>query len=653
MSRDDDVPEWVRARALAATDMSVAISDATLPDNPLIWVNPAFERVTGYSLEEAVGRNCRFLQGGDIDPGEVALVHDALVEGRAVTSTMLNHRKDGTAFWNDVTISPVHDDQGRLVNFVGVQVDVTRRVVVQQERARAKARVDFLAAVGAAVSALDESLALRQLATLLVGPLARGCLIAEVAGDVRVVAASGDVPPGVLGRRRRPARNPLEGDALGALVAGIVRDPAVLDVEAAREQGSWLTGWLARLLPAAGTVLALPIHGRRSVLGVVVLLEPSDDPDDLALLHEAVARAALAVENARLYSREHSLAETLQRSMLPGPVALPDLEVWAHYAPGTDLAQVGGDWYDVITRPDGSHGIVIGDVVGHDVEAAAVMGQLRSISRAYAYEIHDAATVLDRVDRLASSMQLPRLAGAVFVNLRKDGDGWEMTWANAGHLPPLVKRGDQVSPLKSGEGTLIGLTGGGRISHTDRLEPGDVLVLYTDGLVERRGRPMAEGLAALVASLAAAPPGPADELGRELLEREGKDPEDDLALLVLRVPGDRQDVQPAQRRNFSRTEHAPRQARAFAADWLGELGRPVPDAVLLVVSELVTDALRRGQPAVEVELTLTDGRVRVQVGDTAPGQAGGAEGLPIVERLADWGRLRVGSRGAIWAVVRP
>jgi hypothetical protein len=427
----------------------------------------------------------------------------------------------------------------------------------------------------------------------------------------------------------------------------------VLDIEAAREQGSWLTGWLARLLPAAGTVLALPIPGRVSVLGVVVLLEPSDDPDDAALLREAVARAALAVENARLFGREHRLAETLQRSMLPGPVALPDLEVWAHYAPGTDLAQVGGDWYDVITRPDGSHGIVIGDVVGHDVEAAAVMGQLRSISRAYAYEIHDAATVLDRVDQLASSMALPRLASAVFVTLRKDGDGWEMTWANAGHLPPLVKRDAEVTPLQAREGTLIGLTGSGRVSHTGRLEPGDVLVLFTDGLVERRGRPMADGLAALAGSLAEASGAKADELGRELLEREGKDPEDDLALLVLRVPGDRHDIQPAQRRTFSRTEHAPRQARSFASDWLRELGRPVPDAVLLVVSELVTDALRRGQPAVEVDLTLQDGLVRVQVGDTEPGAPAGAEGLPIVERLADWGRIKVGSRGAIWAVVHP
>jgi len=126
--------ELLRNRAVIATGCSFTVSDPGRPDNPLVWVNPSFTRLTGYGVEEATGRNCRFLQGSNTDRQAVERIGRALEEGRASTEVLLNYRKDGSAFWNELWISPVHDDAGRLVNFVGVQTDVTERVTVEHER---------------------------------------------------------------------------------------------------------------------------------------------------------------------------------------------------------------------------------------------------------------------------------------------------------------------------------------------------------------------------------------------------------------------------------------------------------------------------------------------------------------------------------------
>ena len=121
----EDVLSGLRDRAVLATDVSFTISDPGLPDNPLVWVNPAFTRITGYTFEEAAGHNCRFLQGPATDRAVVTAMRDALGAQRSITVTVLNYRKDGTAFWNEVSMSPVFDGTGTLTNFVGVQADVT------------------------------------------------------------------------------------------------------------------------------------------------------------------------------------------------------------------------------------------------------------------------------------------------------------------------------------------------------------------------------------------------------------------------------------------------------------------------------------------------------------------------------------------------
>src|SRR6478609_2184553 len=127
----------LRERAVIATDITFTITDPRQPDDPLIWVNPSFTRVTGYEAEEVVGRNCRFLQGPATDEAAVDEIRAALAERRTMTTTLLNYRKDGTAFWNQLSISPVFDGEGELVSFVGVQTDVTERVRVEHERAAA------------------------------------------------------------------------------------------------------------------------------------------------------------------------------------------------------------------------------------------------------------------------------------------------------------------------------------------------------------------------------------------------------------------------------------------------------------------------------------------------------------------------------------
>ncbi len=161
----------LRERAIQSTSCSFTISDATDPELPLLWVNPAFTLTTGYSVEEAIGRNCRFLQGPGTDPARVQELRTALAAGRDATVVLLNYRKDGTSFWNQVAISPVRDDSGQLTHFVGAQTDVTERVEADQRLALLAAATSLLA------DTLDLDEAMDRLTHLLVPELADGMLL--------------------------------------------------------------------------------------------------------------------------------------------------------------------------------------------------------------------------------------------------------------------------------------------------------------------------------------------------------------------------------------------------------------------------------------------------------------------------------------------
>jgi PAS domain S-box-containing protein len=663
----------------------------------LVWVNPAFTRTTGYTAEEALNTNCRFLQGPGTDPGAVRRIGEALREQRGIVETLLNYRKDGTAFWNQVSISPVLDADGRLVNFVGVQADVTERVLVQEQREaalvaeqRARAGLVLLDRVSDAVIELDATEAMSRLAAVLTETIAPWAAVVQLDRSVEVVAAAGSGLGELVGAGRRigaPVPDLVAEDPLRAVCEGAAAE-VVVDLGEPRRTGT-VTGWFAETVTGRveGSYVAVQLAGRDAVIAVLLvgLGDSTDtggatvpaDEDHRKLIRVVARRTGLSLENARLYAREHALAETLQRSMLPEQASIPGLDVWAHYMPNVDHAQVGGDWFDVLPIADDMAGVVVGDVVGHDVEAAATMGQLRSVVRSYAYELEDPGSVLMRVDHLAAGMGMARMASLVLMTLHRRGGGeWDLAWASAGHLPALVGTpeldaatgrvtGYAVRRLDTAQGTLIGLREGPRESGSTRLRPGDVVVAYTDGLIERRSRPMSVGLETLVEVFRRATAQRADGLGETLLAELGDSPEDDTAVVVFRVPLEVEDL-PAPR------SAAPRQRRWQLPSDPSSVGKarhatlracavwdvPQADLAEVVVSELVANAVLHGWGVVHLRLFDSPAGLRIEVEDGNPEPprlvphrplGEGGHGLHVVSEVASWGWSPTRSGKLVWA----
>ncbi|MFC5062177.1 SpoIIE family protein phosphatase [Actinomycetospora atypica] len=500
--------EMMRDRAVVATELSFTISDPARGQNPLVWVNPAFTRLTGYDLDEVLGRNCRFLQGPNTDPTSISRIRSALADERPITEVLLNYRRDGTAFWNQVSISPVFDGGGRVVNFVGVQADVTERVMVENERRAALAAAEetreqlrlLTDSTAAMTASLDSGGAARALARIVVPALADYCcvdLLDEVgdpASSTRVAVNHRDDSKtdtvAALGRWITPTE---DGDPVDRVLGG--GNPSLLPELPVRPEGlrgdSDLLARYEQLRPRSAIVV--PLRARGQVLGALTLGTELPygrrySQRDLYLASDLAARAGLAVDNARLYAREHGAAETLQRSLLPAVPDVPGLTVASRYLAATDGAQVGGDWYDLLPLPDGAVGVAVGDVVGHDLRAAAAMGELRGVLRSYAWEGLGPDTVIDRCNDLVQGLGMAAMATAIFGRLVRDDDrnGWLLGYCNAGHPPPLLRRGDGTVELLTGN--LSPLIGATREVERDCTEvhclPGDLLVLHTDGLIE-------------------------------------------------------------------------------------------------------------------------------------------------------------------------
>ncbi|MET8830615.1 SpoIIE family protein phosphatase [Streptomyces sp. NPDC004610] len=305
------------------------------------------------------------------------------------------------------------------------------------------------------------------------------------------------------------------------------------------------------------------LRSAREVLGAVTLGRAENPvaftPTDLSLLEDIARRAGLALDNARLYQRQRAVAETMQKHLLPQMPRVPDLRMAVRYQAAPDASQVGGDWYDAFRLSDGSTALVIGDVVGHDLEAAAGMAQIRNMLRAYAWSAHEPPSrIVARLDEALQHITDVTMATLVFARIeRGDGDGdhdgdgdrdragdrdghWRLSWTNAGHPPPLLISHDGVADyLTDGHGILLGA--GADLPRTDAtrtLPPGSTLVLYTDGLIEAPGHPLDEGLDRLrrhAAALAHRPLGPfTDQLLHRVRYPEN---DDDVAVLALRTPG--------------------------------------------------------------------------------------------------------------------
>ncbi|AWT44109.1 MULTISPECIES: ATP-binding SpoIIE family protein phosphatase [Streptomyces] len=363
--------------------------------------------------------------------------------------------------------------------------------------------------------------------------------------------------------------------------------------------------------------------------------------------------------------RQRETAVTLQRSLLPQELEQPDdLRIAATYQPGGTEAAVGGDWYDVITLGGGRTALVIGDVMGRGVRAAAVMGQLRTAVRAYARLDLPPHEVLQLLDGLATEIDANQIATCVYA-IHDPNEG-RLMYASAGHLPILV-RDENGTVLRADEptGPPLGTGGWMHASGSVPLGPGSTAVLYTDGLVERRNEDLDEGIAALERALAGATGTPQVVCDR-LVRSAGvtADHDDDVAVLVLQHPArtgaDGELFRNAALELLGGVEAAPR-ARAFASGVLTSWRFPVElhDLGVLAASELVANSLQHGTPPMRLRLRRTDRRLIIEVTDgddhlprrrrAEPGDESG-RGIAIVATIAsNWGSRRTPGGGkAVW-----
>ncbi|MFE5873277.1 SpoIIE family protein phosphatase [Streptomyces roseifaciens] len=363
--------------------------------------------------------------------------------------------------------------------------------------------------------------------------------------------------------------------------------------------------------------------------------------------------------------RQREAAVTLQRSLLPQELEQPDdLRVAATYQPGGKDTAVGGDWYDVITLGAGRTALVIGDVMGRGVRAAAVMGQLRTAVRAYARLDLPPHEVLQLLDGLASEIDATQIATCIYAV--HDPNEGRLVYASAGHLPILVRDPDgTVRRAAEPTGPPLGTGGWMHTSGTIPLGPGSSAVLYTDGLVERRTEDIDEGVAALERAFAGATGSPqvmCDRLIRALGVT--ADHDDDVAVLVLQHPArtghDAELFHNAALELLGGIEAAPR-ARAFASGVLVSWRFPTElrDLGVLAASELVANSLQHGTPPMRLRLRRTDRRLIIEVTDgddhlprrrrAEPADEAG-RGISIIATIASsWGSRRTPGGGkAVW-----
>jgi len=272
-------------------------------------------------------------------------------------------------------------------------------------------------------------------------------------------------------------------------------------------------------------------------------------PAELEVLDAMAAQCANALERVNARKDEHAAAaaatrmsETLQRSLLSDPPQPDGLQIAVRYRPASEQAQVGGDWFDGFVTRDGTTSVAIGDVAGHDQNAAAAMGQVRSLMRGIAYAVgQPPAAVLATLDHALHDLDVATLATAVLAQVHQDDDDRRhgvrrLRWSNAGHLPPLLVEADGTAQLlRTNADLLLGLDPNtDRADHEVTLRPGATVVLYTDGLIERRGASIDDGLHWLVGRVSALAHSNVDALCDALLAGVDRN-EDDIALLVLRT----------------------------------------------------------------------------------------------------------------------
>jgi len=526
-------------------------------------------------------------------------------------------RPDGQVVHAVVSVSLTADGHDRPQGYIWQLVDVTEQRRAEAERAaRAEAVALTIGKLQQVTEAALEHLELHELLEVLVERLSE-VFAADVVRillrdhddeELFTVGAAAGLDGAELGM-------PVEiGGALERVVDG--SRPVTLD-ELPSGAG------LDRVMAAAGvsSLMASPLIVKGRPAGVVEVAVRSARRftlEEESLLILMADRAGLAIEHARAYEREVSNVEMLQRSLLPD--RLPELEgiqIAARYMPGG--ADVGGDWYDAIPLDCGRVGVAMGDVVGHGIGAASLMGQLRHATRAYALEGHPPAVVLDCLDRLVRSLDGGQMATVLYLVVEPDHG--TIRFANAGHVPPLAVGPDgEAVYLETAPNPPLGVFASERhVELAAELAPGSTIVLYTDGLVEERGVSIDQGLDAL--RLAASqdvchPDELCDRLVDAMLAIHPAD--DDIAVLALRA------LPTAPSPLHLAIPSDPTQLGAMRRDlgrWLRAAGAggEVIEVVQMACHEACSNSIEHGYSFGEgnllVDAELDDGRVLLTVRD--------------------------------------
>ncbi|MDQ0598188.1 serine phosphatase RsbU (regulator of sigma subunit) [Streptomyces canus] len=420
--------------------------------------------------------------------------------------------------------------------------------------------------------------------------------------------------------------------------------------------------------PAGQHAILAPLRGRRRVIGAALFLRsperPAFEQDDLLLAAQLATHSALGIDKAALYGREAYIADELQRAMLPETLPRPTgVRLASRYLPAAETARVGGDWYDAIPLPGSRVALVVGDVMGHSMTSAAVMGQLRTTAQTLAGLDMPPQEVLHHLDEQAQRLGADRMATCLYAVY--DPVAHRITIANAGHPPPiLVHLGGRTEVLRVPPGAPIGV-GGVAFEAVELDAPADAtLLLYTDGLVESRLRDVWTGIEQLREKLAATArltgperPPPLEELCDEVLDMLGPgDRDDDIALLAARFEG----IAPSDVAYWflEPSEATPGRARRLVRRTLSRWGlEELSDSAELLVSEIVTNAVRYASRPITVRLLRTH-VLRCEVTDDEPrlpvlGQARatdeGGRGLYLVNRVArHWGASRLSTGKIVW-----
>jgi PAS domain S-box-containing protein len=603
------------------------------PEGGLLQVNRALAQMVGRSQDGLAGSRWESI----IHPDERADDRRALrelIEGKRAVYRAERRclHADGQVLLFAVSVSPMAGPGDRPAQLIAQLEDVTERKQAELERAErlrqeaARAEAETVAEmVRNLQSVSDTALSHLSLDDLLPELLDRiGEILAADSVSVLLTDPDGD---DLILRASRGLRASEEG----------VRVPVSRGSFAGRVAKERRTMVVGEGEGGVRSQIGVPLIAEGEVSGVVLAgsLSRRFDDNDAALLALVADRAALAIGNASLYEREHRIVETLQRSLLPARLPkLPGLSIAAHYSPGG--ADVGGDWYDAIELSGGGVGVAMGDVVGHGIGAASLMGELRNALRAYALEGESPGAVLAKLDRLVAQMERGQMATLVYAVL--DPDWTNLRFAGAGHPPPLLLGHDgRAEYLWEGRSPPLGVGASGTYEEgTARLEAGSTLALYTDGLVEVRGETLTAGLDRLRQAVFGGPPEPEAMCAHVIDALLGSHTaEDDVAFLALRtvpLPRERFRLElPSDRTSL-------RYARRILGRWLEQAGASPADTfdIQLASHEACANAIEHaykfGNALVQLEGQLIDSEVALKVRDTGtwreeaePKRGGGIE----------------------------